>query len=288
MSAASGKLGMSPAMVGQHVAALEERLGTRLLNRTTRRQSLTDFGRTYVDQCRDILERVAVADEEAEASQTNPRGQLRITAPTTFGAEALMPALGRYREIAPDVTLDVTLTDRNVDIVEEGFDVAFRIGELPDSRLIARQLAPYRMVVCASPQYLASRGMPQHPSELSNHEAVGFTPAAKSPWKLSKHDEVVEVTPRMSMSVNSGQAVRMAARTGLGVIMQPAILLTADIESGLLVRLFPDWHLRERPMWLVYHRDRRMTPRLRSVIAFAIAEFALKPDDPRRRTSGGG
>ncbi|WP_436005327.1 LysR family transcriptional regulator [Rhizobium sp. LjRoot254] len=279
MSAASSKLGMSPAMVGQHVAALEERLGTRLLNRTTRRQSLTDFGRTYVDQCRDILERVAVADEEAEASQTNPRGQLRITAPTTFGAEALMPALGRYREIAPDVTLDVTLTDRNVDIVEEGFDIAFRIGELPDSRLIARQLAPYRMVVCASPQYLASRGMPQHPSELSNHEAVGFTPAAKSPWKLSKHDEAVEVTPRMSMSVNSGQAVRMAARTGLGVIMQPAILLTADIESGLLVRLFPDWHLRERPMWLVYHRDRRMTPRLRSVISFAIAEFAPKPDD---------
>lgn len=126
MSAASGKLGISPAMVGQHVAALEERLGTRLLNRTTRRQSLTDFGKSYLEQCRDILERVAIADQDAEASQTKPRGLLKVTAPTTFGAEVLMPALPRYREIAPEVMLDITLTDRNVDIVDEGFDIAIR------------------------------------------------------------------------------------------------------------------------------------------------------------------
>lgn len=279
MSAASGKLGMSPAMVGQHVAALEERLGTRLLNRTTRRQSLTDFGRSYVEQCRDILERVAIADQDAEALQAQPRGQVRITAPTTFGAEILMPALKRYREIAPDVTLDITLTDRNVDIVEEGFDIAFRIGELPDSRLIARQLAPYRMLVCASPEYLSRHGKPKHPIELSDHEAVGFTPSARSPWRLSKGNEAVEVTPRMAISVNSGQAVRMAALAGLGVIVQPAILLTADIEAGLLVRLFPDWQSRARPMSLVYYRDRRMTPRLRSIISFAIEKFSVEAGD---------
>ncbi|MCW1410607.1 LysR family transcriptional regulator [Rhizobium sp. 1AS11] len=257
MSAASVKLGISPAMVGQHVAALEERLGTRLLNRTTRRQSLTDFGMSYVEQCRDILERVAITDQDAEASQTKPRGLLRITAPTTFGAEVLMPALHRYRKLAPDVTLDITLTDRNVDIVEEGFDIAIRIGELPDSRLIARHLAPYRMMICASP--------------------IGFTPAARSPWKLSKGKDEVEVVPKTAITVNSGQAVRMAARAGLGVIMQPSILLTSDTQAGLLVRLFPDWHLRERPMSLIYHCDRRMTPRLRSIIAFAIAEFGAEP-----------
>ncbi|RUM22224.1 LysR family transcriptional regulator [Rhizobium vallis] len=279
MSAASGKLGMSPAMVGQHVAALEERLGTRLLNRTTRRQSMTDFGRSYVEQCRDILERVADAETDAEASQTKPRGRLRVTAPSTFGAEILMPALKRYREIAPEVTIDISLTDRNVDVVDEGFDIAFRIGDLPDSRLIARQLAPYRMVVCASPDYIARHGNPEHPSELSGHQAVGFTPAIRSPWRLSKGDEAVEVTPRISVSVDSGQAVRMAARAGLGVIMQPAMLVDSDIASGMLARLFPDWHLRERPMSLIYHRDRRMTPRLRSVISFAIAEFGLHPDD---------
>ena len=273
MSAASSKLGMSPAMVGQHVAALEERLGTRLLNRTTRRQSLTDFGTSYVEQCRDILERVAVADFDAEASQAQPRGLLKITAPTTFGAEVLMPALQRYRDLAPDVTLDINLTDRNIDIVDEGYDIAFRIGELPDSRLIARHLAPYRMMICAAPGYLAQRGTPNHPSDLSEHDAIGFTPSARSTWKLAKGNDEVEVSPRMSVTVNSGQAVRMAARAGLGVIMQPAILLKSDIRDGLLVRLFPDWRLRERPMSLIYHRDRHMTPRLRSVISFAISEF---------------
>jgi len=273
MSAASGKLGMSPAMVGQHVAALEERLGMRLLNRTTRRQSLTDFGASYVEQCRDILERVAIADQDAEALQAEPRGKLKMTAPTTFGAEMLMPRLQRYRALAPDVTLDITLTDRNVDIVDEGFDIAFRIGELPDSRLIARRLAPYQMMICAAPDYLARRGIPGHPSDLANHDAIGFAPAARSPWKLANGDVKVEVIPRMSITVNSGQAVRMAARAGLGVIMQPSILLRSDVEAGLLVQLFPDWHLRERPMSLIYHRDRRMTPRLRSVISFAISEF---------------
>ncbi|WP_028748211.1 LysR family transcriptional regulator [Rhizobium mesoamericanum] len=281
MSAASIKLGISPAMVGQHVAALEERLGMRLLNRTTRRQSLTDFGKSYVEQCRDILERVAVADQHAEAEQAEPRGQLKITAPTTFGAEVLMPALPRYRLLAPEVTLDITLTDRNVDIVDEGFDIAFRIGEPPDSRLIARPLAPYRMMICASPDYLAQRGYPDHPGDLANHDAIGFTPAARSPWKLTKGNDEVEVSPRLSITVNSGQALRTAARAGLGVIMQPAMLLSSDIETGLLVQLFPDWHLRERSMSLIYHRDRRMTPRLRSIISFAISEFGPAPDEKR-------
>ncbi|MBY3387309.1 LysR family transcriptional regulator [Rhizobium laguerreae] len=278
MSAASGKLGMSPAMVGQHVAALEERLGTRLLNRTTRRQSLTDFGASYVEHCRDILERVAIADQDAEALQAEPRGKLKMTAPTTFGAEVLMPRLQRYRELAPGVTLDITLKDRNVDIVDEGFDIAFRIGELPDSRLIARRLAPYRMMICAAPDYLARRGNPQHPSDLVNHDAIGFAPAARSSWKLAKGDDRVEIAPQVSITVNSGQAVRMAAQAGLGVIMQPSILLSSDVEAGLLVQLFPDWQLRERPMSLVYHRDRRMTPRLRSIISFAISEFGATPE----------
>jgi DNA-binding transcriptional LysR family regulator len=229
MSAASGKLGMSPAMVGQHVAALEERFGTRLLNRTTRRQSLTDFGASYVEQCRDILERVAIADQDAEALQAEPRGKLKMTAPTTFGAEVLMPRLQRYRELAPDVTLDIALTDRNVDIVDEGFDIAFRIGELPDSRLIARRLAPYRMMICAAPNYLARRGNPDHPRDLALHDAIGFAPAARSPWKLAKGDDRVEVVPQMSITVPSGQAVRVAGRAGLGVIMQPGILLSSDL-----------------------------------------------------------
>ena len=273
MSAAAPDLGQSPAMVGQHIAALEERLGTRLLNRTTRRQSLTDFGTSYVEQCRDILDRIALAEEAAELQRTTVQGRLRITAPTTFGAEALMPALAGYRTLAPDVELDITLTDRNVDLVDEGFDVAFRIGTMSDNSMIARPLTPYRMVVCAAPDYLASRGTPSHPSELGGHDAIAFTPSARSPWRFTRGEEDVQVSPTQMITVNSGQAVRSAARAGLGIIMQPEILLKRDMEAGCLTRLFSDWRLGERPMWLLYYRDRRMTPRLRSFVSFAVAAF---------------
>ncbi|WP_018263536.1 LysR family transcriptional regulator [Methylobacterium sp. WSM2598] len=275
MSAAAAELGQSPAMVGQQIAALEERLGTRLLNRTTRRQSLTDFGASYVEQCRDILERIALAQEAAELQQTRVQGRLRITAPTTFGAEALMPALGGYRLTAPDVELDITLSDRNVDLVEEGFDLAFRIGAIEDSAMIARPLAPYRMAVCAAPDYLARRGTPVHPDDLEGHEAIAFTPSARSPWTFARGDDERAVTPPRMITVNSGQAVRAAARAGLGIIMQPEILVRRDMETGCLVRLFPEWRLGDRPMWLLYHRDRRMTPRLRSFISFATAAFGV-------------
>lgn len=273
MSAASAALGQSAAMVGQQVAALEERLGTRLLNRTTRRQSLTDFGASYLEQCRDILDRIALAEEAAELQQTRLQGRLRITAPTTFGAEALMPALGSYRLSAPDVELDITLSDRNVDLVEEGFDLAFRIGVMQDSAMIARPLAPYRMAICAAPDYLARRGMPIHPDDLTAHEAIAFSPSARSAWKFARGEEEKAVTPPRMITVNSGQAVRAAARAGLGIIMQPEILVKNDLETGCLVRLLPDWRLGERPMWLLYQRDRRMTPRLRSFISFATAAF---------------
>lgn len=274
MSAAAPRLGLSPAMVGQHVAALEERLGTRLLNRTTRRQSLTDFGHSYFEQCRDILERVALAEEQAETLQQTPRGLLRVTAPVTYGSEVLMAALGRYRAEAPDVTLDVVLTDRNVDLVEEGFDAAFRIGTPPDGRLIARRLSSYPMVICASPDYLARAGVPAHPSALADHGAIAFTLHSRSPWRLTRGGEVVEVTPRQPITVNSGQGGRVAACAGLGLILQPLMLLGPDIAAGRLVQLFADWWLGERAVSLLYYRDRRMTPRLASFIAFATRELS--------------
>lgn len=285
MTAAATDLGLSPAMVGQHLAALEDRLGTRLLHRTTRRQSLTEFGASYLEQCRDILDRVAAAEEAAELQRTRVRGRLRVTAPTTFGAEALMPALAAYRDLAPEVELDLTLTDRSVDLVEEGFDLAFRIGPLAESGMIARPLRPYRMAVAAAPSYLARRGTPTHPSELDRHESVAFAPSARSRWRFVRDGEEVQVSPPRKVTVDSGQAVRVAALAGLGIVLQPQILLDPDVARGDLVRLFPDWRLAERPMWLIYYRDRRMTPRLRSFIAFALATFgaatAEAPDPPR-------
>jgi DNA-binding transcriptional LysR family regulator len=277
MSAAAVELGQSSAIVGQQIAALEQRLGTRLLNRTTRRQSLTDFGASYLEQCRDILDRIALAEAAAEQQQTQAQGRLRITAPVTFGVEALMPALARFREAAPEVELDISLSDRNLDLVDEGFDVAFRMGDLHDSSLIARPLAPYRMAICASPDYLARIGTPQHPRALETHQVIAFTPSARSPWRMSHGGEDCVVNPARRITVNNGQAVRAAARAGLGIVLQPEILLQRDIEAGHLVRLLPQWRLPQRPMWLLYLRDRRMTPRLQSFIRFATAAFGAAP-----------
>jgi DNA-binding transcriptional LysR family regulator len=280
MSAAARELGQSSAMVGQHIVALEARLGTKLLNRTTRRQSLTDFGESYYDQCRDILGRVALADEAAESQQTRAEGRLRITAPTTFGSEALLPALPIYRDLAPDVTLDITLTDRNVDIVEEGFDIAFRIGALRESSVIARPLRPYHMAIAASPGYLTKRGTPGRPEDLSGHDAVAFTASSTSAWRFARNGEEIHVDPLKKTIVNSGRAVVVGACAGLGVILQPEILLRREFEEGRLVRLLEGWDVGQRPMALLYYRDRRMTPRLRSFIQFAVAQFGMVETKP--------
>jgi len=274
MSASATQLGISPAMVGQYIAALEDHLGMRLLNRTTRKQSLTDFGKSYFDQCRDILERVALADMQAETQQTTAKGKIRITAPLTFGTERLMPALTHFRRSTPEVTLDIVLTDRNVDLVDEGFDIAFRIGNLSDSTMVARPLSPYRMMICASPDYISKNGLPVHPSKLTEHDVVCLTSASESSWRLTKGENSVAIFPHSKVIVNNGQAVRMAAKAGLGIVMQPEMLLAADIRSGELTQLFPDWQLRERSMWLLYYKDKGMTPRMRNFINFAVNEFA--------------
>lgn len=276
MSAAAHQLNLTPAMVGQHIAALESRLGTRILNRTTRRQHLTDFGASYLEQCKDIIERVALADMEAETHSSEARGVLRITAPITFGSSLLMPALTRYRRIFPLVKIDVVLTDRNIDLVEEGVDIAFRIGKVPDSRLIQRTLMPYKMIVCAAPNYLNEHGEPHHPSELSHHDVVLFTPAARGPVKLYKEEEQVEVKPKCMVTVNGGHALVNAAVAGLGIIMQPEILLKPYITSKQLIPILTDWQLGQRQISILYYRDQNMSPRLRSFINFSLQEFSVE------------
>lgn len=277
MSAASIKLHITPAMVGQHIAALEERLGMRLLNRTTRKQKLTDFGSSYLEQCHDILGRVAVSETQAEGLQQSIGGKLRLTAPVSFGTECLVPLLQRYRKMAPDVEIDITLTDRVIDLVDEGIDIAFRIGDPDDSTMIGRPLMPYRMAVCASPDYLKIYGTPEHPSELSQHQLLSLSTSSRSPWTLSRGEEKVVIPVQSKLTINHGQALRVAARSGLGVVMQPELLLSEDIISGRLVPLFQGWQIRERQVWLLYFRDKRMTPKIRAFINLSLEEFS--PDN---------
>ncbi|QNM95300.1 LysR family transcriptional regulator [Chitinimonas koreensis] len=273
LSAAAVACGISPTMAGKHLRTLEARLGMRLLNRTTRRQYLTAFGEDYYARCKEILRLVAETDAQAQNLQLAPAGRLRITAPVSFGTEALMPVLADYLARHPQVDVDAVLSDRVADLVEEGFEAAIRIGPLPDSALIARPLAPYRLMICASPGYLARRGTPLRPEELSGHECLSFSPAAVAHWRLEGADGICSVPVSGRLQVNHGQALRMAALHGLGIVLQPAILLEADVRAGRLVRLFPGYELPSRPMSVVYLPDRYRSPRLRSFVDFMVERF---------------
>lgn len=274
LSAAATACGISATMAGNHLRTLETRLGMRLLNRTTRRQHLTAFGEDYYGRCKEILRLVAETDAQAQQQQLAPAGKLRITAPVTFGSEALMPALPAYLDRHPQVSLDVTLCDRVVDMLEEGYEAAIRIGSLPDSALIAKPLGPYRLMICASPAYLARRGTPSRPEELSEHECLSFSPAALTHWRLTDHGGACRVPVSGRLQVNQGQALRVAALHGLGIVLQPAILLEADVSAGRLVRLFPTHELPSRPMSVVYLPDRYRSPKLRSFVDFLVERFS--------------
>lgn len=273
MSAAARSLNVTSALVGQRVAMLEEHLKIRLLNRTTRQHSLTEFGLQYFEQCQDILELVATSEGNAIEQQAHPQGRLRLAAPVSFGCEALTPALKGFAVIAPKVDIELILSDNNEDLIAGRFDAAFRIGRLEDSTLLQTRLSPYKMMLVASPDYLNELGHPRVPADIGRFSAVLFSKTGHRPWRFSKATETQNWTPRAMITVNSGQAVRNAVIAGMGIAMLPQVLVKNDLKSGSLVRVLRDWDLPEQPMSLIYHRDRYMPQRLSHFIAFAKATF---------------
>lgn len=273
-TAAAEAFGISSVMVGKHIRSLEERLGAALLARTTRRQSLTEIGRQYVDQCRAILSQISAAESGAEAMRTAPRGKLKITAPVSFGSEWVSPAMTEYLALHPEVSLELNLNDRMVDLVEEGYDAAIRIGVLEDSGLVARALRPYGMVICAAPAYLARVGTPRTPEDLAQHECLDFMQwTHQVRWRLKNQPGASKVRESRFRS-NNGQALRIAALHGFGIVMQAEILLAQDIAAGRLVPVLQDYVPAARPMHLVYSRDRQPTPKLTTFIAFMLDRFS--------------
>ncbi|HEY8605928.1 MAG TPA: LysR family transcriptional regulator [Noviherbaspirillum sp.] len=272
-TAAAAAFDLSPVMVGKHIRALEERLGARLLARTTRRQHLTEIGRQYLERCRQILADIRAAESGAEAMRTVPRGTLKVSAPVSFGGHRMAGVIADYLAAHPEVSVDLNLDDRVVDLVEEGYDAAVRIGELRDSGLVARPLLPYRMMICASPDYLARAGTPRTPGDLKAHQCLDFVHWNKRVrWRLN---EPLEPTapPESRFRSNNGQALRMAALRGHGIVMQTEILLAEDVAAGRLVPLLEAYLPAPRPMHLVYPRDRQATPKLTTFASFMLARF---------------
>ena len=287
LTAAADACDLSPTMVGNHLQALEDRLGTRLINRTTRRQNLTEFGKTYYDRCVEILGLVGDADALALETQTVPKGRLRITASATFGTERLMPALADYAQRCPKVDLDVVITDTVVDLAEDGFEAAIRIGNLQGSDLIARPLAAYKLMICASPDYLARRGKPRSPKDLAKHECLAYSYSSRSEWqspqaawRMTGPEGEISVPIAGRLQVDSAQGLRRAALAGMGIVMLPEIMLTEDVDAGRLVPLLRKYTPPVRPLNLLYLRDRRMSPKLRSFVDFAVERFG--PDAGQR------
>ena len=274
---AAERLNMSPQMVAKHVAALEQRLGARLLNRTTRRQSLTELGSAYYERCKHILVEADAADSLAQIMHDTPRGKLKITAPVTFGSYSLMPLITQFLRDHPDVEIDLHLTDRFVDLVEEGYEVAFRIGPLATTSLTARPLAPYQLVACAAPAYLAACGTPQTPANLEQHECLGYVfwsrPADRE-WLFQQGSASYKVQVSSRLQVNESRALMSAALDGFGIVLGPEDFLRGALERGELVRVLPDFEAPSRPMHLGYTANRQRTAKLRRFVEAVLMRFA--------------
>ncbi|MHA3736385.1 LysR family transcriptional regulator [Pseudomonas sp. Eth.TT006] len=277
MTAAALQCEMSTTMVGNHLRALEQRLGVQLLQRTTRRQRLTEFGSVYYQRCLDVLGLVADSERLAEQALDEPRGLLRITAPLTFGVERLAPALSEFSLQYPQVKMDVVLTNSRPDLLESGLDVAFRLGHFEQSNLIARPLIDYTLTVCASPAYVARRGMPITPQDLLQHDCLSFAyPAGddwqsvEKRWRLSGPDGEILVDVSGPMLMNTSAGLHQAALTGMGIVMLPDALVEQDLRDGKLVKVIPDYQAPSRPLHLLYAPDRYRLPKLRRFVEFAM------------------
>lgn len=272
---AADVLSISKAAVSRHVGELEARLGIRLLQRTTRRLSLTEEGQIFHARCVDVLASVGEAEDEISSQTGTVSGQLRISAPTTFGVRHLAPLWGAFRERHPKVSLEITLADRVVDLVEEGYDLAVRIGRLTDSSLVSRRLATTRMVLCASPSYLDRRGTPRHPHELAAHSILAYSYwSDKDEWQFTGPDGPVAVRTQPWLVTNSGDTCRAVALAHQGVILQPTFIVEDDLASGSLLELMPEYKSVEIGIFAVYPTRKHVPGKVRALIEFLSERLA--------------
>ena len=266
---AADALDISKPAVSRHVAELEQRLGVRLLQRTTRKLSLTEEGRLFYGRCKTVLADVEVAEEEITAKSIAVKGLIKVNVPVSFGLLELAPLWPDFMTKYPDVELDITLADRIVDLVEEGYDLAVRIARLPNSSLVSRKLASTRMVLCASPGYLKKHGKPKHPCELTEHAVLSYSLLATGDqWDFEGPEGNISVTVKPVMRTNSGDTCIAAARKGKGVILQPSFMVSADLLSGALVELMPTYHSIEFGIFAVYPTRQYVAPKVRALIDF--------------------
>jgi DNA-binding transcriptional LysR family regulator len=276
--AAADSLGMSKAAVSRYVSELEQRLGVRLMHRTTRKLSLTPEGEVFLPRCRDILASIESSEEEISTRSVKASGLLKVSVPVSFGIRHLAPLWSEFLSDYPQVTLDVQLADRVIDLVDEGFDLAVRIARLPDSSLISRQLASTRLVLCAAPSYLKRRGTPAHPSELAQHDVLGYSLMAMGDqWQFTGPEGPVSVKVRPRMWTNNGDSCVAAALQGSGIQLQPTFLIDEELASRQLVEILPQFRSVELGIYAIYPSRKFVLPKVRAMVEFLANKLGQAP-----------
>lgn len=278
-SAAAREFGLTPSALSKLVARLEDRLGVRLLHRTTRKLSLTPEGETYFARCQRILADIAEAEDEIGRARGGPTGLLRLGVGNAFGMHQLVPALPRFLDRYPGIRLELSVTDRRLDILEEGADLLIRMGALSDSTLVARKICDFERVVCASPAYLARHGKPRHPEELLSHNClyVSTMPELRR-WPFRCGDAVTQLEVGGIVGSDSAEALLALAVGGVGIIRLSELIVGAAIARGELVPILEDCHQTESlPIYAVYPSARQRSPKVAAMVDFLTENFAHQP-----------
>jgi DNA-binding transcriptional LysR family regulator len=272
---AAAALEISRTMATTHVARLEEHLHTRLLNRTTRRLSLTEAGTAYHEKCSALLAEIESVEASLEAMAEQPRGVIKISAPVSFGTLHLGAALAEYLDRYPRVKLDVSLNDRTVDLVEEGYDLAIRIARLVDSSLVARRIATTRVRLCASPAYLRRHGAPRLPADLARHVCLGYAYSGTgASWRFEGPQGPEEVRLRTETRTNNGDLLRLLALHGHGIALLPAFLVAPDLKARRLKEVLPSYGAGELGIFALYPSRKYLSAKVRTLVDFLVQRFA--------------
>lgn len=272
-AAAARALGITPAMVGRRIQGLETRYGTRLIERTTRAQRLTEAGDAFLRQAEAVLDAASELDDTMNAAPGRLEGRIRMTGPATLGVSRLAGVVARFQTANPGVTVEMVLTDRRMDLIADGFDFAVRIGELPSSSMIARRVGLYRLALVASPEFLAAHGMPGHPDELGQAQClINLNMSPRNRWPFSRDGETVVAEVSGGLQIDNGEALRVATLEGAGIGYAPIDLVAADLESGRLVRVLPEWQTLTLPIYLM-HPSRRVPRRVAVLLDTLAAEI---------------
>jgi DNA-binding transcriptional LysR family regulator len=274
---AAADLGMTASAVSKQVKSLEERLGVRLLNRTTRRVALTDEGRAFGEWIESIVGDIAEAESAVTASVAEPRGLLRVGAPMDFGRLHLAEPIARFAASQPRLEVEIDLTDRFVDMIEEGLDVIVRIGELADSSLVSRRIAPCRRVICAAPDYLNTHGRPSRIEGLSSHRRIGYAYESDRSWRFATANGPVRIDVPIGHRSNNGEMTRAMLLAGLGIALLPTFLVSDELRAGRLEVLLADQLTSVIPIHAVYPHRKHLSAKVRTFVDHLVTHCGPTP-----------